>query len=107
MQHRCGGDRSRRSSWSIRNTVRYNWRSAWTDRDAETIMKPSGYQDTRGLDEARDAEDMDETLDIGKTDEEILMAFLRDGCDLDGTPLRLIDDPGAAPEYGYDAGTLH
>jgi len=59
------------------------------------------------LDEPR-LDDFDEDIgDPDLTDEQILVAFLRDGCDLDGTPLLMRDAPGATASHARQARTLH
>jgi len=52
-------------------------------------------------------DDFDEDIDdFDLTDEQILMAFLSDGCDLDGTPLLTQDAPGVKAHV-RQARTLH
>lgn len=41
------------------------------------------------------------------SDDDILMAFLSDGCDLDGTPLLMMDEQGTLSHLGERAPTLH
>jgi hypothetical protein len=49
-------------------------------------------------------EDID---DLDLTDEQILIAFLRDGRDLDGTLLLMRNAPGATASHARQARTLH
>jgi hypothetical protein len=41
------------------------------------------------------------------SDDEILMAFLSDGCDLDGTPLLMLNEQGVLPRADDRMPTLH
>jgi hypothetical protein len=53
-------------------------------------------------------EEIDEELNgLALTDEEILVAFFRDGCDVDGTPLLMPDAHGIIFSNGEKARTLH
>jgi len=53
-------------------------------------------------------EEIDEELGAADlTDEEILMAFFRDGCDLDGTPLLMPQDDRIFVSNAETARTLH
>ena len=58
--------------------------------------------DHRVIDEADD-----DIYDAQLSDDEILMAFLSDGCDLDGTPLLMLNEQGVLPRTDDRMPTLH
>ena len=41
------------------------------------------------------------------SDEEILLSFLKEGCDLDGSPLRMVTQSKPGPETFYQNRILH
>lgn len=57
-----------------------------------------------GMEISQGIDDADELLNANLSDEEILMAFLKDGCDLDGTPLPMWND---LPAHSYRPDLLH
>jgi hypothetical protein len=52
-------------------------------------------------------DDNDELCGMLMSDEEILRSFLKEGCDLDGSPLRMVAQPEPGPETPYQNRTLH
>jgi len=70
-------------------------------------MTPSGTITTPTFDDPC-MEEIDEELGgASLTDEEILLAFFRDGCDLDGTPLLMPDGNGIMISNAEALRTLH
>ena len=58
--------------------------------------------------ESRDAHDENDEFDVVYlSDEEILQSFLMEGCDVDGTALRLLPDPKTTPAVVRTQYTLH
>lgn len=49
----------------------------------------------------------DESFGAHLGDNDILMAFLSDGCDLDGTPLLMVDEISARARPSHEVVTLH
>jgi hypothetical protein len=60
------------------------------------------FADHRAIDEVDD-----DNYDAHLSDDEILMAFLSDGCDLDGTPLLMLTEQGVLPRTDDRMPTLH
>ena len=52
-------------------------------------------------------DDNDELCDMYLSDEEILLSFLKEGCDLDGSPLRMVTQSEPGPETPYQHRILH
>ena len=52
-------------------------------------------------------EEEDEADGVYLSDEDILRAFLMDGCDIDGTPLVLMPQPASSPAVAPKPYTLH
>jgi hypothetical protein len=56
----------------------------------------------------RAIEEVDDDLpDAHLSDDEILKAFLSEGCDLDGTPLLMLNEQGSLPRGDERMPTLH
>ena len=56
----------------------------------------------------RAIEDVEDDIhDAHLSDDDILMAFLSDGCDLDGTPLLMLNEQGTLPRSDEKMPTLH
>ena len=52
-------------------------------------------------------DDYDELYDANLSDEEILLSFLKEGCDLDGSRLLMPPDRASVSEPVYEYRTLH
>jgi hypothetical protein len=60
-----------------------------------------------GMEISQAMDDADELLNAHLSDEEILNAFLKDGCDLDGTPLPMWKEEHLHLPHTYRPDLLH
>lgn len=52
-------------------------------------------------------DDYDDLCGADLSDEEILLSFLKEGCDLDGSPLLVTTECEPVPQPSYGSRTLH